>query len=76
MRMRRRPNRTNVYLLLLAVIIAAVVAYYLPSKRPENASMLPKDQYIKLVEKRRREQLERLQQEHRDKPQATPSSRD
>lgn len=58
MRMRRRPDRTSAYILLLAVIIAAVVAYYLPGKRPENASMRSKKAYIELVEQRRREHLE------------------
>lgn len=60
--MRGQRNRTNVYILLLAVIIAAIAAYYLPAKRPKNASMMSPKEYIELVQ-RKRAQRQQYQQE-------------
>jgi hypothetical protein len=55
--MPRQRDRTNVYILLLAVIVAAIAGYYLPTKRPETgASMTPKE-YIELVEKKKAQRL-------------------
>lgn len=55
--MPRQRDRTNVYILLLAIIVAAIAGYYLPTKRPETgASMTPKE-YIDLVEKKRAQRL-------------------
>ena len=71
--MRRQRNRINVYILLLAVIIAAIVAYYLPSRRPENASLHTPKQYIQLVEKRREERLNQLEPKADPGPQ-TPTA--
>lgn len=65
--MRHLRKRINVYILLLAVIIAAIVAYYLPSRRPENASMSTPREYIQLVEKRRKER------QQQNSPQVEPS---
>ncbi len=59
--MRGQRNRTNVYILLLAVIIAAIAAYYLPAKRPQNASMMSPKEYIELVQ-RKRAQRQQYQQ--------------
>jgi uncharacterized membrane protein YdfJ with MMPL/SSD domain len=58
--MPRPRDRTNVYILLLAILVAAIAGYYLPTKRPETgASMTPKE-YIELVEQKK---AERQQQE-------------
>ncbi|RMG38793.1 MAG: hypothetical protein D6720_00645 [Gammaproteobacteria bacterium] len=48
-----KKNRLNVYILLLAVIVAAIAAYYLPAKRPQNASMMSPKEYIELVQRKR-----------------------
>jgi hypothetical protein len=51
--MPRQRDRTNVYILLLAILVAVIAGYYLPTKRPETgASMTPKE-YIQLVEKKK-----------------------
>lgn len=61
--MARKPDRTNVYILLLAILVAAVAGYYLPTKRPETgASMTPKE-YIELVEKKRAQRLKYANEE-------------
>ncbi|MCP5298388.1 MAG: hypothetical protein H6954_01665 [Chromatiaceae bacterium] len=53
----RKRDRTNVYILLLAILVAAIAGYYLPTKRPETgASMTPKE-YIELVEKKKAQRL-------------------
>lgn len=55
--MARKRDRTNIYILLLAILVAAVAGYYLPTKRPETgASMTPKE-YIELVEKKKAQRL-------------------
>jgi hypothetical protein len=56
-RMAKSRDRTNVYILLLAILVAAIAGYYLPTKRPETgASMTPKE-YIELVEKKKAQRL-------------------
>jgi len=70
--MARQTDRTNVYILLLAILVAAIAGYYLPTKRPETgASMTPKE-YIQLVEKKKAQRIkyaaeERAAQEAADK---------
>jgi hypothetical protein len=55
--MAKRRDRTNIYILLLAILVAAIAGYYLPTKRPETgASMTPKE-YIELVEKKKAQRL-------------------
>jgi hypothetical protein len=55
--MARTRNRTNVYILLLAILAAVIAGYYLPTKRPETgASMTPKE-YIELVEKKKAQRI-------------------
>ena len=55
--MARKPDRTNIYILLLAILVAAIAGYYLPTKRPETgASMTPKE-YIELVEKKKAQRI-------------------
>jgi hypothetical protein len=41
-----------VYILLLAVFIAAIAGYYLPGKRPQNATLDTPRQYIELVQRK------------------------
>jgi hypothetical protein len=56
-RMARQRDRTNVYILLLAILVAAIAGYYLPTKRPQTgASMTPKE-YIELVEKKKAQRI-------------------
>lgn len=55
--MARKRDRTNIYILLLAILVAAIAGYYLPTKRPETgASMTPKE-YIELVEKKKAQRI-------------------
>jgi hypothetical protein len=55
--MPRQRDRTNVYILLLAILVAVIAGYYLPTKRPETgASMTPKE-YIQLVEKKKAQRI-------------------
>lgn len=64
--MRRRLDRTSVYILLLAILAAAVAGYYLPTKRPETgASMTPKE-YIELVEKKKAQRLRYAEEQARE----------
>lgn len=53
----RSKDRTNTYILLIAILVAAIAGYYLPTKRPETgASMTPKE-YIELVEKKKAQRI-------------------
>lgn len=58
-------NRANLYILLIAVLVAAVAAYYLPTKRPENTSTLSPKEYIGLAEQKKAQRL-RYEQEQRE----------
>lgn len=55
--MSRKTNRLNVYILGLAVIAAAVLGYYLPTKRPESGLTMTPKEYIELVEKKKEQRL-------------------
>lgn len=60
--MAKYRDRTNVYILLIAIFVAAIAGYYLPTKRPETgASMTPKE-YIELVEKKKAQRLKYSEQ--------------
>ncbi|MCB1790950.1 MAG: hypothetical protein KDJ27_06040 [Gammaproteobacteria bacterium] len=76
--MSRKRDRTNVYILLLAILVAAIAGYYLPTKRPETgASMTPKE-YIELVEKKKAQRLKYAAEEEQSSAPASeplPSSR-
>ncbi len=51
--MARKRDHTTVLIVLLAIVIAAIAGYHLPTKRPETgASMTPRE-YIELVEKKK-----------------------
>ena len=75
--MPRQRDRTNVYILLIAILVAAIAGYYLPTKRPETgASMTPKE-YIELVEKKKAQRIryaaeERAAQEPADQAEKAP----
>lgn len=61
--MSKPRDRTTVYILLLAILAAAIAGYYLPTKRPETgASMTPKE-YIELVEKKKAQRLKYAEEE-------------
>ena len=67
--MAKKRDRTNVIILLLAILVAAIAGYYLPTKRPETgASMTPKE-YIELVEKKK---AQRLKYAEEQKPKENP----
>lgn len=73
--MARRPDRTHVYILLLAILVAAIAGYYLPTKRPETgASMTPKE-YIELVEKKKAQRLKYATEDAADDPGPAPDTR-
>ena len=38
--MDKRRDRTNIYILLLAILVAAIAGYYLPTKRPETGASM------------------------------------
>ena len=77
--MARSRDRTNVYILLLAILAAIIAGYYLPTKRPETgASMTPKE-YIELVEKKKAQRIKYAAEEAaKSDPDAsdTPASSD
>jgi hypothetical protein len=56
--MARQRDRTNVYILLLAILVAAIAGYYLPTKRPETGTSLTPKEYIELVEKKKAQRLQ------------------
>ena len=68
-----RRDRTNVYILLLAILVAAIAGYYLPTKRPESGTTMTPREYIELVEKKRA-QRQLYEEEGREaaQPQAAP----
>lgn len=68
--MPRPKNRTNVYILLIAVIVAAIAAYYLPTKQPQNASMMSPKEYIELVEQKKAQRLHYQQEQEQQEQQA------
>ncbi len=71
--MAKKRDRTNTVILLLAIVVAAIAGYYLPTKRPETgASMTPKE-YIDLVEKKK---AQRLKYAEEDKRKENPSAID
>ena len=71
--MARKRDRTNVYILLLAILVAAIAGYYLPTKRPETgASMTPKE-YIELVEKKKAQRLKYAAEEQATEQSADPA---
>ena len=53
-----KRSRTEVYILGLAVIAAALAAYYLPERRPASDPMLTPKAYIELVEQKKQERLQ------------------
>ena len=55
--MSRKTNRLNLYILLLAVVVAAVLGYYLPTKRPESGLTMTPKEYIELVEQKKEQRL-------------------
>lgn len=71
--MAKTRDRTNVYILLVAIIIAVIAGYYLPTKRPETgASMTPKE-YIELVEKKKAQRLKYAAEEKARLQENTPA---
>ena len=62
--MARPRDRTNVYILLLAILVAAIAGYYLPTKRPEAGTSLTPKEYIELVEKKKAQRLQYAQEEN------------
>jgi hypothetical protein len=55
--MPRKTSRLNVYILGAAVIAAAVLGYFLPTKRPESGVTMTPKEYIELVEKKKEQRL-------------------
>lgn len=58
MPMPRRQNRTPVYLLLLAVTIAAIVAYYVTGKSGGREGVYSHKEYMQLVEESRARRMQ------------------
>ena len=56
-------NRTNTYILLLAILIAAIAGYYLPTKRPETGTSMTPKEYIELVEKKKAQRIKYAEEE-------------
>jgi len=55
--MARSKSRLNTYILGIAVVVAVVAGYYLPTKRPESGAMLTPKEYIELVEQKKQQRL-------------------
>ena len=53
----RQKSRLNIYILGIAIIVAAVLGYYLPTKRPESGVTMTPKEYIELVDKKKRQRL-------------------
>jgi hypothetical protein len=70
--MSSRPDRTNVYILLLAILVAAVAGYYLPTKRPEGGTTMTPREYIELVEKKRAQR--QLYEQEEDSADTSPAT--
>lgn len=76
--MARQRDRTNVYILLLAILVAAIAGYYLPTKRPQSGTSLTPKEYIELVERKKAQRLKYAAEdaaatsapagEHKDQP--------
>ena len=62
--MARQKSRLNIYILGIAIMVAAVLGYYLPTKRPESGVTMTPKEYIELVEKKKRQRL-RYEKEQR-----------
>lgn len=60
--MKRKRDRTSVYILLLAIIVAVIAGYYLPTKRPETGALMTPREYIELVEKKKAQRLKYAEQ--------------
>jgi hypothetical protein len=56
-------NRTNTYILLLAILVAAIAGYYLPTKRPETGTSMTPKEYIELVEKKKAQRIKYAEEE-------------
>ena len=56
-------NRTNIYILLLAILVAAIAGYYLPTKRPETGATMTPKEYIELVEKKKAQRIKYAEEE-------------
>ncbi|MEJ2575293.1 MAG: hypothetical protein P8106_01065 [Gammaproteobacteria bacterium] len=52
-----KTKRLNAYILGIAVIVAAILGYYLPTKRPESGVTMTPKEYIELVEKKKEQRL-------------------
>jgi hypothetical protein len=58
-------NRTNTYILLLAIVVAVIAGYYLPTRHPETgASLTPRD-HIEHAEQKKAQRL-RYAEEQQD----------
>ena len=68
--MARENSRLNVYILGIAVMVAAVLGYYLPTKRPDSGVTLTPKEYIELVEKKKQ------QRQHYEREQAAREARE
>ena len=66
-------DRTNVYILLLAILVAAIAGYYLPTKRPETGTSLTPKEYIELVEKKKAQRLQYANEEEAPQPAEPPT---
>jgi len=66
--MGRTRDRTNVYILLLAVIAAAIAGYYLPTKRPDTGATMTPKEYIELVEKKKAQRIKYAAEAEADAP--------
>jgi len=71
--MARQRDRTNVYILLLAILVAAIAGYYLPTKRPEAGTSLTPKEYIELVEKKKAQRLQYAKDEKAAQPAEPPT---
>jgi hypothetical protein len=74
--MARQRDRTNVYILLLAILVAAIAGYYLPTKRPESGTSLTPKEYIELVEKKKAQRLKYSAEDAANEPAAAAERKD
>ena len=68
--MARQKSRLNIYILGIAIAVAAVLGYYLPTKKPESGLTMTPKEYIELVEQKKAQRL------HYEKQQRAAAKRD
>ena len=63
-----KRSRAHVYILILAVIVAAIAGYYLPERQPETSVNMSSREYIERVQQKKNERIENAARQDEDPP--------